>query len=164
MEHTKKVIEQMAKDTQPYKLYSIREGVVIDHIPARKALEVLSILGIEQDRDSIISIGINFTSKKAGRKDVIKIENKELSKEELNKITLIAPHATVNIIKNHEVAEKVKIVIPEKFEQIIRCPNPKCITSYEKTASRFITMNKDPLKVKCYFCERTFDKEDVKLL
>ena len=164
MEHNKKVMEQTAKETQPYKLYSIKEGVVIDHVPARKALEVISILGIEQDRNSIISIGINFTSKKAGRKDVIKIENKELSKEELNKITLIAPHATVNIIKNYEVAEKVKIVIPSQFEQIIRCPNPKCITAHEKTTSRFITVNKDPLKVKCYFCERTFDKENVKML
>src|SRR3989344_9608947 len=152
------------KNQEPYKLFSIKEGVVIDHIPPQKALDVITILGIGDDTESIVSIGINFMSQKTGRKDVIKIENKKLNKEELNKITLIAPRATVNIIKDYQVAEKVNISVPDTMENIIKCPNPQCITAHEPIKSKFITINENPIKVKCYFCERIFEKETVKFL
>lgn len=151
-------------EVRPYKVFAIKEGVVIDHIPAHKALEVINILGIEKDSNSIVSIGMNFSSKKGGHKDVIKIENKELTKDELNKITLIAPQATVNIIKDHNVFEKVKIVIPQYFENIIKCPNPKCITAHEETTLRFVTISENPLKVKCCYCERAHDRESIELV
>ena len=94
------------KEEGTQKLYAIKEGTVIDHIPARQALKVISVLGINQD-DSIVGLGINFQSGKMGKKDIVKIENKHITKEELNKIALFAPNATINRISNYKVAEKL---------------------------------------------------------
>ena len=81
-----------------YKVYAISDGTVIDHIPATKALKVIDILGLENE--GILTIGVGFSSQKMGRKDVIKIERKYLKKEETDKISLIAPQATINIISS----------------------------------------------------------------
>ena len=143
---------------------AIKDGSVIDHIPSNTTLKVVDILNLKGLR-GIISIATNLTSKAMGKKGIIKISGKDLTKEEVDKIALIAPNATVNIIKNYNVKEKIKVAIPPTINKIIRCSNPNCVTNNEKNImTKFYVLNKDPLKVRCHYCERNMYKEDISLL
>ncbi len=110
----------------------IRDGTVIDHIPSGKALEVLRILGIRRGSREKVSMAMNVESKKMERKDIVKVEGKFISEEELNRISLIAPDATINIIENFEIRRKFRVRIPEKVEGLLKCPNGNCISNDEK--------------------------------
>ncbi|HDD57174.1 MAG TPA: aspartate carbamoyltransferase regulatory subunit [Thermoplasmatales archaeon] len=140
------------------KIPLIKDGTVIDHITAGQAVKVLHILGIpEKTLDSIVSVVMNVKSK-IGKKDIVKVENRELKPEEVNKIALIAPKATINIIRDYEVAKKYKVDLPEEIVGIVRCPNPNCISNTrEPVESRFRVISKDPIRIKCYYCEREPD-------
>ncbi|MBI5389630.1 aspartate carbamoyltransferase regulatory subunit [Candidatus Woesearchaeota archaeon] len=151
------------KNLKPYKVYAIEKGTVIDHIPARKALKVIEILRANEAGDSIVTLGINMTSKKMGHKDVVKIENKELTDAELNKIALIAPDAKISKIKNFKVVEKMHVVVPDTFKNIGTCPNPLCVTRNQKVGATFYIIYKHPLKLKCHYCERVFAGDEVVL-
>ena len=140
-----------------YKVYAIEQGTVIDHIQAGKALKVVDILNLDE-YNQIVTVGMNLESQKMVRKDIVKIENKNLNKEELNKIALIAPKATINIIKDFDVAEKFKVEIPEEFKNIVGCPNPNCITRHEEIDSKFYKLKDKPLTIKCHYCEKAFDE------
>lgn len=153
----------MAED-RPYKLYKIVNGIVIDHIPTFQALKVIRVLGVDKDHDSIVSIGTNFTSGKMGSKDVVKIENKELTEEELNKIAIIAPTATINWIQKETLVKKQKVELPNILKGIVHCANPNCITRHEDMKTIFYPIKEgDGLKLKCYYCERTFERDDVEI-
>ena len=145
-----------------YKVYKIENGIVIDHIPNKKALSVLSVLGLDNEHDSLITMGINLSSDKMNKKDVIKIENRDLSVEELNKIAIVAPNASVNIIKDSIIVKKFKASIPETIRGIISCLNPNCITRNEDIESIFY-YDKDKNTIKCHYCERTFNQELIRL-
>jgi len=100
-----------------------------------------------------------------GKKGIIKIGGKNLTKEEVDKIALIAPHATVNIIKSYDVKQKIKVAIPLVINKIIRCSNPNCVANNEKNVmTKFYVLDKDSLKVRCHYCERNMEKEDIALL
>lgn len=142
---------------------AIKDGSVIDHIPSNAALKVADILDLRGIR-GIISIATNLSSKAMGKKGIIKISGKDLTKEEVDKIALIAPNATVNIISNYDVRQKIKVSIPSIVNRIIKCSNPNCITNNEKMTTKFYVLNKEPLKVRCHYCERNMDKEDISLL
>jgi aspartate carbamoyltransferase regulatory subunit len=108
-------------------------------------------------------MGINLQSKKLGSKDLIKIENKELTSDEVNSIALISPDASVTIIKDYNVAKKIQLEIPGYIEELIQCPNPKCITNLEKISSKFkLTADKD-VSVRCVYCEKKYRIDDVKV-
>ena len=143
-----------------YKVYRIEKGIAIDHIPNKCALDVLKVLGLDKEHDSMITMGINLTSNKMGRKDVIKIENKELSENELNKIALVAPGASINIIDNGDVVRKHNLELPKKVIGLIKCPNPGCVTRNEKVKTIFYPNEE---KLRCHFCERSFEKERIEL-
>ena len=142
---------------------AIKEGTVIDHIPSNATLKVVDILDLKGIR-SIISIATNLSSKTMGKKGIIKIGGKDLTKEEVDKIALIAPNATVNIIENYDVKKKIKVAIPSIINKIIRCSNPNCVTNNENITTKFYVLNKAPLKVKCNYCERSMEKEDITLV
>ena len=148
-------------EERPYKVYKIERGIVIDHIPNKLALNVLKVLGLDKERDSMITMGMNLTSSKMMTKDVIKIENRELSAEELNKIAIVAPTATINIIENSAVVRKHKAELPKKITGIVKCPNPHCITRNENVTTIFYPSES---KLKCHYCERSFEREDVELV
>jgi len=136
-----------------YKVYSIENGTVIDHIPTPLALKVIRILGLENE--GIMTIGIGFNSEKHPRgKDILKIENRELSHEETNKIALIAPDATINIIKNGEVEEKRQITLPSEVKDILSCPNPNCATNILGARKHFMIENRATVTYRCRYCER----------
>jgi len=142
------------------KIQPIRNGTVIDHITPGNALKVLKILKIPENvSDSIVSAVMNVESKR-GRKDIVKIENRELKASEVDKIALIAPNATINIIRDYEVAEKHHVVVPDEIVGIVKCANPNCISnSKEPIQPRFIVKSREPLRIKCFYCER--ELEDI---
>jgi aspartate carbamoyltransferase regulatory subunit len=141
----------------------IKDGTVIDHIPSKSTLKVVNILNLEKHRN-IISIGTNLHSKVMGKKGIVKIGGKTLTQEEVDKVAIIAPYVTVNLIKDYEVKKKLKVSVPDEVENIIKCSNPNCITNHEKADTKFKVLKKKPVKVMCKYCERVMEKEDIKLV
>jgi len=140
----------------------IREGTVIDHISAGHSLTVLRILGLSGKESNVISILMNVPSKKLGMKDILKIESRELNPSEVDKIALIAPHATINIIRDYRVVKKKRVKLPSVIRGPIKCTNTTCISNAnEPIKSTFMVINEDPLSLRCYYCGRLLDKEDV---
>lgn len=143
------------------KVDPIKSGTVIDHIPANKALSVLSILSPKET--DMVTVGINFASKKYGKKDIVKIENRELTEDEVNSIALIAPTANLSIIRNFEIVKKTGVRIPDKIEGLAKCSNPNCVTNHEQITTRFDVVSKQPVKVRCEYCERVYDIDYIKM-
>lgn len=145
------------------KISAIREGTVIDHIPSYNTFKVAEILNLKEHKN-IVSIATNLKSKKIGKKGLIKVGGKSLSEDDVNKIALIAPYATISIIKDYEVVKKFKPKPPEIIERIVKCSNPRCITNAEKIKTKFKVIKREPLKVRCYYCERTISSDEIQLL
>jgi aspartate carbamoyltransferase regulatory subunit len=140
----------------------IRDGTVIDHICGGFALDVVKILGLTGKEKRVMTIAINVPSKRFGVKDIIKIEGKALSTQEVNKIALVAPHASINIIRDYTVVKKLEVQLPRTIEGILKCTNPCCITnSNEPVTSKFKIKNEEPLILKCYYCGITLEQNDV---
>ncbi|MCC6042474.1 MAG: aspartate carbamoyltransferase regulatory subunit [Candidatus Verstraetearchaeota archaeon] len=144
------------------RVQKIRDGVVIDHLRAGTALKILEMLGITGKEGYIITIAMNVPSQKLGTKDIIKIEGRYLSPSEVSKIALIAPRATLNIIKDYQVMKKERLTLPDEIVGIIRCSNPTCITNHEpQIQSKFRVVSREPLKIKCEYCETVMGQEEI---
>jgi aspartate carbamoyltransferase regulatory subunit len=140
----------------------IRNGTVIDHITGGHALDVVKILGITGKEKKVITIAMNVPSKRFRIKDIVKVEGRELNPQEVHKIALLAPHATINIIRNYKVVDKQRVKLPEVIEDIIRCANPACISnSNEPVQAKFYVEMEDPLRLKCHYCGYVMEKKDV---
>ena len=140
---------------------ALENGTVLDHIPAEnvyKALDLLDLKGIENQ----ITIGINLTSKVHGKKGIIKIENKFFEADELNRLALIAPEATVNVIRDFKVVEKKKLEMPAEVIGVARCRNPKCVTNHQPIETRFTTIKSgNEISLLCHFCEKISEIKSV---
>ncbi|MEB3816395.1 MAG: aspartate carbamoyltransferase regulatory subunit [Desulfurococcales archaeon] len=141
----------------------IREGTVIDHIPVGRALSVLRILGVSLHGRHRIAVLINVESRKIGRKDIVKIEGLEPRLEDLDKIALVAPTATVNIVKDYRVIAKRKVEPPREVVGILRCVNPTCITRQERepVTPRFVRVSVKPLMYRCVYCGSILTEKDI---
>ena len=106
----------------------IKEGTVIDHIDEGKGLQVLNALRIDGADGGLITIALNMPSGKFKKKDIIKIENKFLKDDDTNKLAVIAPKSTINIIKNYKLVEKRRVALPNEIDRIFRCSNPYSMT------------------------------------
>ena len=140
---------------------AVKNGTVVDHIPADKVYKALDILDLK-DIDNQITIGINLTSKKDGRKGIIKIADKFFEDEELNMLALIAPTATVNIIRDYKVVEKKKLELPKEVVGIGRCKNPKCVTNHQPVKTQFKlveSLHKQGLL--CHYCEKITEIDKI---
>ncbi|MFQ5892613.1 MAG: aspartate carbamoyltransferase regulatory subunit [Candidatus Methanofastidiosia archaeon] len=142
------------------KVSAIRDGTVIDHITQGKSFEVAKILNLEKFQDTV-TIAMNVSSEKSGKKDIVKIENRELSENEVNKISLVASNATLNVVRDFEVVEKKKVRVPEKIENLLECSNLFCVTRKEDVKTKFILESSKPLKLRCYFCDRIMMREEI---
>ena len=133
---------------------ALENGTVLDHIPAEyvyKALDLLNLKGVE----SQITIGINLASKLHGKKGIIKIADKFFEDEDLNKLALIAPKATVNVIRDFKVVEKKTLETPAEVVGIAKCKNPKCVTNHQPIKTKFATIQDgDKISLKCHYCEK----------
>lgn len=145
------------------KISAIGEGTVIDHIPTDATFKVAEILNLESHK-GIVSIATNLQSSRIGRKGIVKVGGRSLTQDEVNKIAIVAPDATVNIIKNYDVKEKIKVKTPDIIDNVVKCSNPVCITNNEKIATKFYVVKKDPLKIKCHYCERSMGKDDIAII
>lgn len=140
----------MTDDDPKLRISKIRDGTVIDHVTGGQALNVLAILGIDGSGGESVSIGMNVPSEKLGHKDVVKVEGRELSRAEVDVLSLIAPEATINIVRGYEVIEKVRVERPETVRGVLTCPNHNCITNAgEPVETRFLTVEDG---VRCDYC------------
>jgi len=141
----------------------IKDGTVIDHINEGKGLNVLEALEIDGSRGNVITIALNMPSGKLKKKDMIKVEGRFLEDDDTNKLAVIAPSSTVNIIKEYKLVEKRRVSLPNQIERIFRCSNPDCITnSQEHIESTMEVMDKEQLVLKCRYCGRVLDVNDLK--
>lgn len=150
----------MENEKQKMKITRIEDGTVIDHISPGSALQVFEILGLAQDDENSISIAIRVNSGKMGCKDLLKVEDRFLTAKESAMIALISPEATINIIRSFEVETKDAVELPEELRGIFDCSNPNCITNQDRepVESRFQVTSKDPLGVRCQYCDNLMDE------
>jgi aspartate carbamoyltransferase regulatory subunit len=141
---------------------ALRSGTVIDHLGPRTALKALRLL--ELGDDATVLIGVNLDSRKLGKKDLIKIEGRELTQPEIDKVALLSRRATFSIIRDFEVVKKFTPEVPEVIEGLIRCVNPACITQDPRVKGRFLAVGKQPLKLRCWFCERSLREDEIEFL
>lgn len=142
---------------------AIKNGTVIDHIPAQNLFKVISILKLE-NIDSQITFGTNLESKKLGSKAIIKIADKYFLDDEINKIALVAPEAKLNIIRDYEVIEKRVVEVPDFITGIVKCVNPKCITNFENITTKFAVVSKKEVALKCRYCEKVTHQDQMTIL
>ena len=139
---------------------ALKNGTVIDHIPSDKLFTVVSLLHLE-DVAANITIGNNFESKKLGKKGIIKIADRFFSSDEINRLSVVAPNIVLNIIKDYEVVEKKTVTLPDELVGLVKCNNPKCITNNEPMPTRFDVIDKEKGTIRCHYCERKINKEDI---
>ncbi|NQU34210.1 MAG: aspartate carbamoyltransferase regulatory subunit [Bacteroidetes bacterium] len=144
------------------KVSAIRNGTVIDHIPSEKSFQVLRMLNLDTYSNQIY-FGTGLESQKFGKKGIIKISEKYFADEEISKIALVAPSATLIEITDYEVTKKEQVHLPEYVEKIVKCFNPKCVTNIQdvKTNFRVITDYNGEMKLACHYCEKTMSKENI---
>ncbi len=142
------------------KVSAIENGTVIDHIPAENLFRVISILGLDKIKTQIL-FGVNLESQKYGTKGIIKVSNKFFEPEEINKIALVAPTATLIVIRDYQVTEKSTVVIPDHIHRSVKCFNPRCITNHQNVATKFTVIDKSDLKLYCHYCEKITARSNI---
>ncbi len=142
---------------------AIKNGTVIDHIPADKTYQVVSLLQL-QNLDTPVTIGYNYPSKKIGRKGIIKVSDKFFTDEEISRLSVVAPNVVLNVIKEYEVVEKKPVVTPDELRGIVKCNNPKCITNNEPMQTVFNVVDKVHGILKCHYCDKEQNIEKVEIV
>ncbi|MBI2573558.1 aspartate carbamoyltransferase [Candidatus Woesearchaeota archaeon] len=156
--------QQEKKDSY---LYRLDNGTLIDHLEPGKGVLVYSLLGLDKLGATAVVSAHNIESTKYGRKDVMAIHNVRLTPRQLWKLALVSERATVNFIENKQVVQKGTVVLPRMLEGLLLCQNLNCITRpehFEHAPSKFYVDQDKPLRVRCYYCERTFDQKAVELI
>ncbi len=139
---------------------ALENGTAIDHIPPEHLFKVAQLIGLNT-MENRITFGNNLESKKMGRKGMIKIADKFFEEDEINRIALVAPNVILNIIRDYEVVEKKFVSLPDELIGIVKCNNPKCITNNEPMLTYFYVMDNAMGTIKCRYCERKINKEDI---
>lgn len=142
---------------------AIKNGTVIDHIPAEKTYQVVNLLQLET-LDTPVTIGYNYPSNKIGRKGIIKVSDKFFTDEEISRLSVVAQNVVLNIIHDYEVVEKKTVKTPNELRGIVKCNNPKCITNNEPMNTVFHVVNKEKGILKCHYCDKEQFIEKVELV
>jgi aspartate carbamoyltransferase regulatory subunit len=140
---------------------AIKEGTVIDHIKAGQSLKIIAMLHLLSHQHPI-TLGIYLKSRSLHFKDIIKIENLFLNESQAAQIAIFSPSATVNVINNYKVVQKFQVTLPHLIENILVCPNQRCITRQELIPSSF-TIQDDlgRILLRCRFCEKSFLRDEL---
>lgn len=141
---------------------AIENGTVIDHIPAEKTYQVAQLLNLKE-MSTPVTIGYNLPSKKIGKKGIIKVADKFFTDEEINRLSVVAPKIVLSVICDYEVVEKKTVETPDELRGIVKCNNPKCITNNEPMATVFNVVDKEKGILKCHYCDKEQDINEVKL-
>ncbi len=139
---------------------AIKNGSVIDHITMGHGLKIVQILQLAAHK-KIVTVGLNLPSRAMQHKDLIKVEGRELTPDEGNEVALFAPQATINIIRNYKIVKKFSVVLPKTIDQLIVCPNPRCITNNEKMTTVFHLDQNEGVLLRCHYCEKIFKEDDI---
>jgi aspartate carbamoyltransferase regulatory subunit len=139
---------------------ALENGTVIDHVPPDQLFKVAQLIGLDKMKNRI-TFGNNLESKKMGCKGMIKIADKFFEESEINRIALIAPNVVLNIIRDYAVVEKTYVSLPEELDDIVKCNNPRCVTNNEPMKTQFSVIDKSSGMIKCRYCERKINKEDI---
>jgi aspartate carbamoyltransferase regulatory subunit len=150
-------------DNETMLVQKISDGTVIDHITAGKALSVLRLLGNPQNRGVTVALVANVGSSKMGKKDILKVEGVELSDEQVQKLALIAPLASVNIIRSYRVLEKKSAMPPATVQGVLACTGATCVSVREKdsVSSIFSLVSASPIVYKCKYCGRDLTEQEI---
>ena len=141
----------------------IKAGTVIDHIDAGRGLQVLGAIKIDGTDGSLITIALNVPSGKFRKKDIIKVEGRFLKDDDTNKLAVIAPRATINMIRDYKLVEKRRVSLPNEIDKIFRCSNPDCITnSTEHIESVMEVLDRDGTVLRCRYCSRMLDVNKIR--
>lgn len=142
---------------------ALQNGTVIDHIPSEMLFKAVKLLGIES-LGTQLTIGNNLASKKLGTKGIIKVADVYFPEAVLNRLALIAPDAVVNIIRDFDVVEKLRVSLPETVVGIVRCDNPKCISNNEPMATRFHLIDRANGELRCHYCGHSVNTTDATII
>ena len=153
----------MNDDKKAMQVSALRDGTVIDHIPADKLFAVVNLLNIPKMKHNV-TIGNNLDSKKLGKKGLIKIADRFFTDDEINKISIVAPNIVLNTIRDYKVVDKREVKMPNEIHNLIKCNNLNCITNNEPMATHFIVANSENNTLKCKYCEKEVNINDVELL
>ena len=153
----------MSSEHSMRRVTAIRNGTVIDHVPSGQALRVLEVVGVGGNTSVPVSLVMNVPSKKMGSKDIIKVEDRELTQAELDRLALVAPDAHVAIIRAYSVAEKLTINLGDEVVNVVRCTFSNCITTNlrEPLPHRLRVVERDPLQLRCHYCGRPQDLDEL---
>ena len=135
---------------------ALRDGTVIDHIPSSALFRAVHILGIENMTNGV-TIGNNLPGSRVGRKGIIKVDGVEFDRDVLNRIAVVAPTATINVIRDYTVAEKHPVELPDTLIGTVRCPN-------EPMATRFDVTDKSTPILRCHYCNHCVSGAEAEII
>ena len=142
---------------------AIENGTVIDHIPASALFKIIRIMNLDNDAEHHMTFGANLESKRMGTKAIIKINDRYLETDEINKIALIAPNAIVNTIRNYSVTDKRCVTLPEEVRGFVKCANPACITNHQPVETAFSVLHEgEKVSLRCRYCEKHTERFEIK--
>ena len=141
---------------------ALKDGTVIDHIPTDALFKVVKLLDLENSKKQITIV--NNLSGSTGLKGIIKIAEVFFPQEVLNRIAIIAPKAVVNIIKDYEVVEKLKVELPDTVVGLVKCDNPKCICNNEPMSTRFHVLDRENGVLRCHYCNHAIKTINATIL
>jgi len=142
---------------------AIKDGTVIDHIPAEYTFKIVQILGL-YDYAGAITIGSNLESKTLGKKGIIKIADRYLTDEEIGRLSVVAPNVTLNIIRDYQIVQKKFVQYPRQIIGVVRCTNPKCVTNNQPVTTKMEVFDPKLKSLRCVYCERVMRHEEIELL
>ncbi|MCX6645969.1 MAG: aspartate carbamoyltransferase regulatory subunit [bacterium] len=142
----------------------IETGTVIDHLNPHVVFQVVKLLDIDDNIEDTVTVGTNLQSAALGKKGIIKIANRFLTQEDVDKLSIVSPNATVSIIEHYDVVKKFKVSFPKEIVGIIKCPNPNCVTNVENVEGRFRLVRESPIFLLCTYCERYIRESEIKIV
>jgi aspartate carbamoyltransferase regulatory subunit len=153
---------QKEEKEKKIKISKIKKGTVIDHLKDGFALTILSLTGLEES-ENLMTIGVNVSSEKYGKKDIIKIENVFLNEVQMQQISILSPNATISLIEDYQVIEKKRVEMPKVIKKLIMCTTPTCISNSQKEPidSEFLVLEEKPLKIRCVYCDRIYRLDEI---
>ena len=134
---------------------SIKNGIVIDHITAGVGVKIFNYLGLDK-ADFTVALIMNANSNKLGKKDIIKVESN--IKIDYTVLGFIDPNITINVVEDEKIVKKTKLKLPEKIKDVIRCKNPRCVTSAEANIThRFYLVDDSTGEYRCEYCDNSYE-------
>ena len=139
----------------------IQNGTAIDHIPPGQGMRIFRLLNLDRHQERI-SIGLNLESDVMGKKDLVKVEGREITEEEASRFGIFAPSTTVSIVREGKVVHKFQVPLPQQIQNVVICPNPRCVTNHEKTSRQFsVSKVGKHIWLSCHYCERTYVQNEI---